>query len=585
MVLRPLLLAVLASAAPLAAQQRGPLASPEPGLRVAPAPAGVLARYELRSGMLQELELRSSASGGLRADVLLGERIEALEFRPREIRTASFQLRVETPSGWTTAPRDACVTYRGAIDRSGALVAATWDPRIGERGYFEACVLDGDESWYVQPLEEAERAALGYGWIVHRGADRLPSPASCGALSLPGGPIGGAPESIAVLREAELALDADREFYQRKGSNLTQTQTAILSIVNSVDLIYRRDLCIQYFVGTLFIRTTNVYTQTDMGALLGEFQGYWVQNHANVVRDVAHLFTGKGSFSGTIGIAYVGAVCDRSTGFAVSRAYSSSNASNIELVAHELGHNWGASHCSGSGCLIMCPSLGSCGGLTNRFDAPSAAAITAYANAQSCLRYANGVPVLQSAQPATAQAWGGATIHITGAGFLGTQSATIGGSALPLSSIYVQSDTQLDLRLPQMTQVGALPLVITNGNGSSNALPLQIVPTSPPRLEVTPLVAIQGQTVSWRFGGDSDDLWSLAITVNDPTTIQLFGDTVLAAGYPIFSGVLSPAGLATLVLPGVPRQPGLTVYSQIWTLSNTSASWGGASNIATTVFF
>jgi hypothetical protein len=585
MSLRPLLLAVLASAAPLAAQQRGSLAIPEPGLRCAPAPVDVLARYELRAGVLQELELRPSASGGLRADVLLGDRVEALEFRPREIRTASFQLRVETPAGWITSPRDACVTYRGAIDRSGALVAATWDPRIGERGYFDACVLDGDESWYVQPLEEAERATLGYGWIVHRGADRLPSPASCGALHLPGGPVGGAPESITVLREAELALDADREFYQRKGSNVTQTQTAMLSIVNSVDLIYRRDVCIQYFVGTIFVRTTNVYTQTDMGALLGEFQGYWSLNHANVARDVAHLFTGKGSFSGTIGIAYLGAVCDRAMGFAVSRAYSSSNASNIELVAHELGHNWGASHCSGSGCLIMCPSLGSCGGLTNRFDAPSAAAITTYASSQTCLRYANGVPVLQSAQPASAQAWGGTSIRVTGTGFLGTQSATIGGLPVPLTALFVQSDTQLDLTLPRMTQVGALPLVLTNGNGSSNALTLQITPTSPARLEVTPLVAIQGQTVTWSFGGDSDDLWSLAIAANAPTTIQLFGDTLLAAGYPILSGVLSPAGLATVSIPGVPRSPGLTVFSQIWLLSNTTAGWGGASNIATTVFF
>ncbi|MBL8900055.1 MAG: hypothetical protein JNM84_20670, partial [Planctomycetes bacterium] len=108
---------------------------------------------------------------------------------------------------------------------------------------------------------------------------------------------------------------------------------------------------------------------------------------------------------------------------------------------------------------------------------------------------------------------------------------------------------------------------------------------APPRLEVTPLVAIQGQTVTWRFGGDSDDLWSLAIAVNNPTTIQLFGDTLLAMGYPILSGVLSPAGLATVSLPGVPRSPGLTVYSQIWLLSNTTAGWGGASNIPTTVFF
>lgn len=568
----------------VAAQSVSAPAAPPTRRAIAPAPASVLARYELHTGTLQELELRGGPSGGLRAEVLLGEHLETLEFRAREIRTAAFQLRVQTASGWTSHPRDLCVTYRGAIARSGALVAATWDPRIGASGYFEALVLDGDETWHVQPLDEQERAALGFGWVVHRASDRLPSSARCGAEDLLP-PTGGAPESTTVLREAEIALDADREYYQRRGSNLTQTQTAMLGIVNAVDLIFRRDVCIQYLVGTIFIRTTNVYTQTDMNALLGEFQSYWSANHAGVARDVAHLFTGKGSFSGTVGIAYLGAICDPANGFGVSRAYSSSNATNIELVAHELGHNWGASHCSGSGCLIMCPSLGSCGGITNRFDAPSAGAITSFARGLSCLRFANGVPVLQSIQPPTAQAWGGTPIRLTGSGFLGTQSLTIGGASLPLSSIYVQDDTLLDFVVPPMAQLGAMPVVVTNGNGSSNALTLTIDPTSPPRLEVTPLVALEGQTVTWRFAGDGGDLYSLAITANDPTTIQLFDDTLLAAGYPILSGVLAPAGAGSIVLPGVPRIPGLTVFSQIWTLSDTSGGWGGASNIATTVFF
>lgn len=556
-----------------------------PTWRGAPAPESLLNAWDLSAGTLQELQIETLPEDRVQITVLLGEHLETIVLHPREIRTPSYQLRVETSSGWQSFGRDACVTYRGTIARQGALVAATWDPRVGTRGHFEAMVLDQEETWVIQPLEEVERQARGYGWLVHRGADQHTQGLHCGAGIFPPRVVGAVPESSTVLREAEIALDADREFWVRKGSNATQTQNAMLSIMNAVDLIYRRDVCLQYFVSSLFVRTTSIYSATDMGVLLGEFQNYWTLNHASVARDIAHLFTGKGSFSGTVGIAYLGTICDRSSGYGVSRAYSSSFNTNVELVAHELGHNWNAGHCGGGGCFIMCPGLGGCNGTTNQFGTASINAITNYARGLSCLRYANGTPVLQSLQPSSAQAYGGGTVQIVGTGFLGTQTITIGGVAIPLTSINVQDDAHIVMTVPRMSQLGALPVVVTNNNASSNGLALQIIPTFPARLETTPLVAIQGQTVSWNFGADGDDLYSLAITANDSSTIPFLGDTLLASGFPILSGVLSSAGIGSIILPGVPRIPGLTVYSQIWTLSNTTAGWGGASNITTTFFF
>src|SRR5262249_15965514 len=128
----------------------------------------------------------------------------------------------------------------------------------------------------------------------------------------------------------------------------------IESILNSVDFIYRRDCGIGYTLTTIIVRTTTPqpYTSTNPGTLLSQFQSEWNTNQTAIVRDVAHLFTGKNILAasgGVIGIAYLPGVCTATDGYGLSQSHWSSTitiAQRVGLTAHELGHNWGAEHCN-----------------------------------------------------------------------------------------------------------------------------------------------------------------------------------------------------------------------------------------------
>ena len=74
--------------------------------------------------------------------------------------------------------------------------------------------------------------------------------------------------------------------------------------------------------------------------------------------DAVHLFYGGDPFSGgTIGCAFVGAICD-SWSFGVNQiGWTGSLALQAVLVAHELGHNLDAGHVSGDDRWIMEPYI------------------------------------------------------------------------------------------------------------------------------------------------------------------------------------------------------------------------------------
>jgi len=78
--------------------------------------------------------------------------------------------------------------------------------------------------------------------------------------------------------------------------------------------------------------------------MLSELRDYWNSYFYGIAFDLAHMWTGKNMDGSTIGIAYVAAVCDaRSYSYGISQRFTSSPGKYI-LTAHEIGHNFGATH-------------------------------------------------------------------------------------------------------------------------------------------------------------------------------------------------------------------------------------------------
>ena len=114
------------------------------------------------------------------------------------------------------------------------------------------------------------------------------------------GGVGGTTPSV-----AEIAFDADFEFFQLNGSNAVNVVNDIENVMNNVITVYDRDVNISYEFTTFVVRTTaaDPYTTTIMTDLLCEFRNKWNSSPENLIqRDVAQLFTGKTITGNTIGL-------------------------------------------------------------------------------------------------------------------------------------------------------------------------------------------------------------------------------------------------------------------------------------------
>jgi hypothetical protein len=116
--------------------------------------------------------------------------------------------------------------------------------------------------------------------------------------------------------------------------------------------------------------------------LLNQFRNQWNTQHSTIVRDVAHHFTRKNIQGSTIGIAWIGVVCNKPWAYGLAQSdFSTSFAYVTDLSAHEIGHNWNAGHCS-------CPSHTMNSYITgkNSFHPTlSIPQIVAYRNSVTCL--------------------------------------------------------------------------------------------------------------------------------------------------------------------------------------------------------
>ena len=573
------ILALLALAPVTTAQSSVPGSAPF----AIPAPPAVLASHGVNAGTLQNLTLVPIAGSGFETIVSLDGQYEALRYFPHSVRSRDFKLLVSDANGIREIPAPAPETYRGTLlgNTQGEVAASV------HAGQLDASIWTPKRSYSIKPLKPTEAQLYGMEYLVFEDEDIVNHGTQCGG-GLPAGnilPTAGSPEGQGNMKVAEIAIDADLEYYQRNGSNTTNVMNAVDSIMNRVDTIYMRDVFITYDVTTVIIRTSRVYTWTgSMNTLLGAFGSRWQNQHGSVRRDLAHLFTGKGSFGGVIGIAWSPSVCSTSRSYGVSKAYSSNGATNGGLVAHETGHNFGSNHCDGQvgGCYIMCSGLGGCDRSVTRFGTFAINSILAYKATRGCLSDPPQTPAISSLSPNTVTAAVGDTVTVNGTALNGVTSLKLNGVSHPFTPI---DATSLSFDPPTVNSL--LPMIVTveNATGTSNGAILSVVPTDPPRLAATPVV-VPGIDFDLEWGGPVGTFFGMAQTVNDNSTINFSGFDVLANAYILFGGGLVGAGTGSFSVPSasIPRAIGLIIYTQIWTINPTTTTFK-ASPFVRTVFF
>lgn len=345
---------------------------------VQPAPRQVLRDLGLRAAQVQQLQIQSPLPAEPRIHLSLAGRAVVMTLRPVDLRSRDFKVLVDDGQSLRAIPAVAFGTYQGELlGMPGTQVAASI---LG--GKLWATIHTSTATYGVQPLQG--RGPRTH--VVYAQVDLVGDATRCGVGNAVGAGHAGAESGGVTQKEAEIAIDCDNAFYKRNNQSTTSVQTSVMRVINAMDVIYQRDVAIRYKVTTILIRTTKVYAGTSTGSLLSEMRTRWRNQHSSIRRDLAHMFTGVGNFSGVIGTAYVGVVCG-GAGYGVSKAFSSNHTRNVGLVSHECGHNWGSGHCNNNTpCYIMCSGLGGCGRRLTEFGAYAQGRISNHRDSRNCLR-------------------------------------------------------------------------------------------------------------------------------------------------------------------------------------------------------
>lgn len=175
----------------------------------------------------------------------------------------------------------------------------------------------------------------------------------------------------------EVAIDVDNYTYLTYNNMANATDWALAQMAG-VEAIYTQELNGLFFLQASYV---HLWQSPDpmsnfvnnAGSMLDNFRSTWESTPSldAVQRDVTHLMTKRGN-TGTGGIAYLGVNCGSfAYGFSAGMSGSTTNninsySWNLDVVSHELGHNFGSNHthwCGWPGGAIddCYSSEGSCG--------------------------------------------------------------------------------------------------------------------------------------------------------------------------------------------------------------------------------
>jgi len=381
-------------------------------------PAGVAAAVNsflgLRTSSLQRVDVEAGPDGRVTARILIAGEVWTLELSSHSVRAETYEVRAQQADGsWLTVAPQPVRTVRGRVAGVGGSVV------VGSRlhdGLYAKIRLPDDRQYWMEPVAGRVPGVAGLAanlYAVYERTDVLPTGGSCAVTaSTPLAPLSAPPSASGGACVAELAFDADVEFYEDHNESVAQVEARINLVVNLVNDQFQNETGISHVITTILVRMEepDPYTFTAPAALLDQFRVHWDQNHGGVPRDAAQLFTGKDLDGPIVGTAYLAALCGN-LAYSVVESDFSGFACATDLSAHELGHNWGASHCP---CQLPPYTMNHVIQCANRFHPVfTLPAIEQFRNLQTCVDCKPTIAFsAPGGLPAIVPPWGGTTVQV-----------------------------------------------------------------------------------------------------------------------------------------------------------------------------
>ncbi|KAM6358705.1 disintegrin and metalloproteinase domain-containing protein 20-like [Alca torda] len=147
------------------------------------------------------------------------------------------------------------------------------------------------------------------------------------------------------IRYVKIVVVVDNVRFVKSGRNESEVLRQVIEIINIGDSLYEQLSVRLFLVGLEIWTKSNLINITNsINKALGDFNNWRKSNLSPRMRhDTAHLFAFQ-SFGSSLGLAFVGSVCDNQWSSAVDSFTDRKLSAFINTFVHELGHNLGMRH-------------------------------------------------------------------------------------------------------------------------------------------------------------------------------------------------------------------------------------------------
>ncbi|MBC7948867.1 MAG: T9SS type A sorting domain-containing protein [Chitinophagaceae bacterium] len=329
-----------------------------------------------------------------------------------DILSKDYTFIVNGVNGSTQYPKPSCITYRGQLtDVPGSRVSLTIDNNV-----LYGIIRSGNTEYFIEPLNYLDRQAPTGQFVVYDTRDVIPNATLTCGVQESNQRRNSLQRQMAGTNcvQTQVAIASDESMFIRYGS-AGAVQTHNIGVMNNVIWDYVNAQFtnnVEFVIVTQNVSTTAAtdqltpaYAGTNSGTVLDNFTLWGNNGNFGTTFDLGQFWTtrnidndGLGGGSGTIGLAWVGAVCSPFR-YHILEDFAGSipSGSGFQLrvlTAHEIGHNFDCNHDGGNG-FIMSPSVGN----TATWSAASITALDNIVGIETapagCLSYCDqaGVPI------------------------------------------------------------------------------------------------------------------------------------------------------------------------------------------------
>lgn len=334
------------------------------------------------------------SAGERRLSVQVGEENWRFELTENSLIAPDYFVTIAGKNGQTVLKEHTVKTFDGVMEGRSGHISLTID-----KDFINALISTGKEEYFIEQAWLFDPESSKDEVLIYNSRDAITDGTfTCGVTDLHRVDT----ESNDKLEErfvnqclvVQLAIASDALMYAKYGNSAVNVQNHNIAVMNNVAFNYRHEFIenIEYTIVTQYVSTDQandplspLTTSTDPNTVLPNFRTWGNNGGFGTSYDLAQFWTDRDFDGSTVGLAYVGVVCNVSR-YHILQDFSASATSLRVMTAHEIGHNFGASHDASGAPYIMAPSVGT----SNEWSSDSRSVMSNHISSRTCLSNCTG---------------------------------------------------------------------------------------------------------------------------------------------------------------------------------------------------